>query len=164
MTGPTHRDLCILAGRWLRRRGCSVVLVDVRTNRTSEQPDAIGWQYGFHSLLVEAKTSRADFFHDAKKWHRVEGGHMGQQRWFLAPRGLVTAAEVPEGWGLLEVRGSKVFVAKDAPERDFDPRLLRNEMPLMVAQIERVQQGRPTHVLPLTGEPADVDGVQEATP
>lgn len=151
----THEGLCRLAARWLRRRGCSVVLVEPQTLRTGEFPDAIGWR-GLTSWLVECKVSRADFRRDQKKLHRQPGaGGMGAVRWYLTPPGLLTPAEVPPGWGLLEARGTRVFVVKRVgllpngwPEAEAPPETLRSEMALLLAQLERVAKDRPTHVQP----------------
>lgn len=157
---PSHHDLCVMAGRWLRRQGCTVVLLEPQTMRTDEFPDAIGWKFCTVSWLVECKTSRADFFADAKKLHRQTGMGMGQVRYYLAPRGMLQPGEMPAGWGLLEAHGSRVHVAQRAPnvgewghlEGGRDDAILAREVPLLIAQLERLQQGRPLHLCPAQGE------------
>jgi len=81
-----------------------------------EVPDAIGWlNAGKCSVLIECKTSRSDFLADAKKMFRRRQEHgMGRYRFYMAPVGLLAADEMPEHWGLLEVRGRAVDVAKVA--------------------------------------------------
>lgn len=80
---------------------------------TDEQPDAIGWEYSGKSTLVECKTSRADFFRDAGKSFRKHPDlGLGQHRYFLTPAGLVGFDDVPEGWGLLEVRGAGIRLVR----------------------------------------------------
>lgn len=94
-----------------------------------EIPDAIGWLRSGVSLLVECKASRGDFLSDAVKPSRKAGKTRGQPnlgsaasepttriprkteglgayRFYLAPSGLLVPEELPEGWGLLELRSS----------------------------------------------------------
>ncbi|MCC4613638.1 hypothetical protein LL963_16325 [Xanthomonas campestris pv. esculenti] len=110
----THAELVKTAGRWLRgTAGCSVVLEELcAATRNGENPDAIGWYCG-STLLIECKASRSDFLADRKKHFRIcpENG-MGMYRYFMAPRGLLRADEMPERWGLLEVSGQRVFVVR----------------------------------------------------
>jgi hypothetical protein len=100
----THSDLVARAGKWLRRQGCRVVLLDDFVCNTSpnEKPDAIGWRDGL-SILIECKASRADFLADRKKPFRIDPSQgMGDWRFILAPEGVVQrCGEIPEGWGLL---------------------------------------------------------------
>jgi len=112
---PTHSQLVELAVRWLRRQGCRVILHDPFRTPLAEQPDAIGWRDGL-SLLVEAKTSRADFLADAQKPWRIDPAKgMGDWRFFLAPAGLLSPDELPPGWGLLEAAGARVRLAAGGP-------------------------------------------------
>lgn len=108
-----HADLCAIAVKWLQRAnsaggpGCHVAVSECRSGWSGEIPDAIGFRaVGFEdgSTVVECKTSRADFLADRKKAHRAAGG-MGNWRYFLAPEGLISPNELPEGWGLLTVNG-----------------------------------------------------------
>lgn len=97
-----HETLCSAAGRWLAGScQCGVVLME-RATATSETPDAIGWRQQ-SSILVECKTSRADFLADAKKPYRrnPETG-MGRYRVYLTPPDLLTAEDLPDGWSLYE--------------------------------------------------------------
>ena len=112
----THKELVIRAERWLRNTiGCSVVLAELVTN-AGEVPDAIGWKSGT-STLVECKVSRSDFFRDAAKMGRQTGMHMGDMCYYMTPPSLVTQEEVPFYWGLIEVHGRTVKVAKRAAVR-----------------------------------------------
>lgn len=95
----THSQLVREAANWLRNTcHCRVVATELRTY-ISETPDAMGWRSD-KSILVECKTSRADFLADAKKPHRYGDG-IGNERWFYMPDGLVLAPHVPAGWGLI---------------------------------------------------------------
>jgi hypothetical protein len=98
-----------------------------RSNR--EIPDAIGWLRSGVSLLIECKASRGDFLSDAVKPSRRSGKSgvpgspaltvpkpelkptrktegLGAYRFYLTPSGLLRPDELPEGWGLLELRFS----------------------------------------------------------
>lgn len=106
-----HSDLCKLALSWLKRpnsrkgHGCAVALSECRTGWDGEIPDAIGFrttapQSG--SVLIEVKTSRADFLADKDKPHRQSGG-VGDWRYYMAPEGVLQLSDMPERWGLIEV-------------------------------------------------------------
>ena len=145
----THDDLRCRAIRWLyNTRRCRVVLSELQT-QCLETPDAIGWKSGFWSILVECKTSRSDFHADRRKIHRREPQYgVGAERFYLAPKGILRAEDIPERWGLLEVIGRRVCVAKQVPmrleelPRPVDQRTdysLRQEMSIMVSALARVR-------------------------
>ena len=97
-------DLLVRRGeKWLNSQGCKVVIRDEMRAFTTEIPDVIGWRDGL-SILIECKTSRADFLSDAKKSFRQhpEQG-MGDWRFFMCPPGIIQPIDLPEGWGLLWV-------------------------------------------------------------
>ncbi|CAM3656982.1 adenylosuccinate synthase [Bordetella flabilis] len=108
-----HRSLCEIAVRWLKRArsaggpGCAVAVSECKTGHDGEIPDAIGFRHTGYaptdgSVLIEVKVSRADFLADARKHHRKAGG-VGSWRYYMAPEGLIDPAELPDGWGLLQV-------------------------------------------------------------
>jgi hypothetical protein len=107
----THAELCALALKWLKRPnsaggpGCAVAVSECRTGWNGEIPDAIGFRCiapNAGSVVVEVKTSRADFLADGKKPHRASGG-VGNWRYYMAPEGMLAFSDLPAGWGLLEV-------------------------------------------------------------
>lgn len=107
----THDELCGIAGRWLRNTaGCKVAMTElVALCGNGEIPDAIGWR-GNDSILIECKTSRADFFADkAKSFRQMPERGMGALRYFMAPAGVLRVDDLPPRWGLLEVQGKRVF-------------------------------------------------------
>jgi len=115
---PAHRDLVRLAEGWLRNAcGCGVVLRDPfwACVETGERPDAIGWR-GAVSILVECKTSRADFLVDRKKPFRVrtELG-MGDWRFYLCPPQIIQTEDLPLGHGLLWAEGRTVHQVHGVP-------------------------------------------------
>lgn len=116
----THDELVSRAYRWLRARGCKVICWRRNTN-CHEQPDALGFRRCGWSWLIECKVSRADFFADRDKPHRVLG--VGSYRYYLTPPDLIGATEVPDGWGLLEVRGRSVMEVVPARFRSCDRNL-----------------------------------------
>ena len=81
----------------------TIVITELSTS-CSETPDAIGFDAGGFSTLIECKASRADFHADNKKYFRrsPETG-MGHRRYFMAPVGLLKPEIMPDGWGLIEV-------------------------------------------------------------
>lgn len=107
-----HRALCDVAVKWLQRphsaqgHGCNFAVSECQSGfRGGEIPDAIGfraqgWRDG--TVLVEVKVSRADFYADRVKPHRISGG-MGNWRYFMAPTGLIRPDDLPPRWGLIEV-------------------------------------------------------------
>lgn len=140
----THAELVALAARWLRgTRKCSLVATERKPWSTDEHPDAIGWRPRGESILVEAKTSVADWLADLRKPHRAGAG-MGRERWFLTPWGLL-AGRVgtgwPAGWGLLGVRNGKVFRVVEAIDRGPVAEVLAAELPLLVAITRNAMSG-----------------------
>lgn len=105
-----HAGLCRVAVAWLQRsqsaggHGCHVAVSECRTGFGGEVPDAIGFRAAGVDdgcVIVECKTSRADFRADGAKPHRLQDG-MGNWRYYLTLPGLICASELPAGWGLLE--------------------------------------------------------------
>ena len=148
--GVSHRELCVIGGKWLRRgHRCVVVGVEPRSWKTSEHPDAIGWRADGWSVMIEVKVSRADFLADRHKAHRGEGAEyaMGQERWYLTPKGLVQPSEVPEGWGLAEWTGQQVKVVvptaswkvRRALQPAVDTRRMRWEVGLLLSLVQRTR-------------------------
>lgn len=99
----THAELVTLAEKWLWRQNCGVVFAELSTLATPETPDAIGFRTTT-SILIECKATRADFLADKNKPFRQDPSRgMGDWRFYLTPKDLVTIDELPEGWGLIEV-------------------------------------------------------------
>lgn len=126
-----HRKLVQRAGRWLRGGAkihadgdhwqtvrCAVVATELVV--THEIPDAIGWAYGgLFSVLVECKTSRADFKADRGKYFRDNPkSGMGRYRYYFTPSGLICVDELPPLWGLLELSGRSVQVIRLADRHE----------------------------------------------
>jgi len=85
----THAELVERATRWLRNKGCQVIVTSGNVC-CLELPDAIGWNGSGYSILVECKISRSDFRRDLKKWFRDPSAKgIGSDRFYLAPEGII---------------------------------------------------------------------------
>lgn len=113
----THDELCLVAERFLKSNGFGVVFHDkFRAAASSgECPDALGFRSGT-SCLIEVKCSRSDFFADRKKHFRIspEKG-MGDWRFFMCEPDVISVADLPEGWGLLHVKGNRIMKVHGFP-------------------------------------------------
>jgi hypothetical protein len=123
------------------RYRCGIILSE-QACCSGEIPDVIGWKARCRSVLVECKNSRADFLADrAKPWRMDSAGALGCERFYMAPAGMIAAADLPPGWGQLEVRGRKVEIAVACHKRKSlrTPEGLLNEMNLLLASLRRVE-------------------------
>ncbi len=104
-----HAQLVKATEKWMRNTiGCGVTFREfVAYTSTGEIPDVIGWVNG-HCIMAEVKVSRADFLSDGKKKHRqplLANEVLGHYRFYVTLPGIAKAEEIPEGWGLYELRG-----------------------------------------------------------
>lgn len=135
----THPQLVERAVRWLRSYRCGVVLSE-QACVSGEMPDAIGWKRANHSVLVECKVTRADFLADRSKRFRLKPEQgVGSERFYLTPTALVTVAELPAGWGLLEYRRGRVEMLHASAKNLRTAAGLRYEMNLLLASLRRVE-------------------------
>lgn len=138
----THADLVELAVTWLRGRyRCGIVLSE-QACCTGEVPDVIGWKGRCRSVVVECKITRADYLADrGKPWRQNSETAVGCERFYMAPAGLIAAAELPADWGLLAVRGRKVEIAVASSTRRSlrSPEGMMHEMNLLLASLRRVE-------------------------
>lgn len=105
----THNELNMIASKWLVLKGCSVVISELRTWGTQEIADVIGFTSG-ESILIESKTSRADFFADMKKpWRKEPSKGMGNYRFIFCEKNLIKKEELLPNWGLLEHDNGKII-------------------------------------------------------
>lgn len=77
------------------------------------------WPSGnFTRVAYEIKVSRNDFLRELKNPNkRAFGMGISNEFWFAAPPGVAKPAEIPEGLGLLELRGSKLVAVVHAKHR-----------------------------------------------
>lgn len=95
-----HRKLVKAAERWLiTSKGCNPVFCEKGSRGCQEIPDAIGWTCE-GSIVVECKTSKADFIANSKKTLTL-----GNERYFLMENSLYEQVKdiVPDGWGILNI-------------------------------------------------------------
>lgn len=142
MPGKIHSDLVAIAAAWLLKK-YPVVITDM-VSGARETPDAIGIR-SYESTLVECKASRSDFQRDARKPHRQDpDGGMGNFRYYLTTVGMVKPAEVPEGWGLLEVNGRGKVRTLVQPERRKSDH--SQEQAILLSALRRIGQNPPEGV------------------
>lgn len=132
----THKEAVKRMSLWLRNsHGCSVVFAELVAS-IEEHPDVIGWKHGL-STLVECKVSRADFLADKnKRFRKIEDMGMGDIRYFAAPPGVLLAEDMPDGWGLLEIRDRQVRKIKDA---EVKPANKAHEVIMLASAIRRLE-------------------------
>lgn len=133
----THKQLVKKAKAWLTKSH-RVVLTELATS-TSETPDAIGFKGTSEagSTLIECKTSRADFHADKHKHFRREPERgMGDRRYFMAPKGVLSPDDLPEGWGLLEVTEHQV---KEKAPAKFVKANKAAEIIMLISVIRRLE-------------------------
>lgn len=118
MADEQHKELCERGKNWLKKSfGCQVAFAELDTI-SGEQPDCFGVRHGL-TVLIEVKVSRSDFLADRKKPWRKEGEGMGQLRYFLAPKGLLSTDDMPLGWGLIEATNKQLKIVKGVnPKKD----------------------------------------------
>ena len=124
-TNSLHYELCCLGAKFLKSRKNAepwetpnkYVAVELVT-LTAENPD-IWATNGYHTTLVEVKTSHSDFLADQKKWSRskvaeLSDKQLGNYRYYLCPEGVIDESEIPDKWGLLVYDGKKIVKVKNA--------------------------------------------------
>ena len=121
-----HDLLSLLGLTWCFNLGCVVGMNEIQLAGVGiADAVAFGITRGHQrGVLIESKTSRADFQRDQKKYHRRYGANAGygiSDRYYISPVGLLSPDEVPEGWGLLEPEGGVAAIRKRAEYQTPDP-------------------------------------------
>lgn len=147
----THDDLVKRAVKWLKsavyaknpsptgtidrvwyKPGCGVAVPELVSGNYGEIPDAFGWGLDY-SWLVECKASRSDFLANKRK---LTTG-IASYRFFLCPPDMISASELPDGWGLLYCHPKKISVIA-WPIKNTN-RNIRGEMAMMYSLLRRVE-------------------------
>ena len=135
----THGQMVERAVGWLRAYGCGVVLSE-QACISGEMPDAIGWKGACHSVLIECKISRSDFLLDREKPSRKKPqAGLGCERFYFTPPGMVSPAELPCGWGLLESHSRKIRTLQPSQLKLRTAVGFRYEMNMLLASLRRVE-------------------------
>ena len=137
----THDDLVKKAAKWLRGQGCVVIITEMAGQ--TQQPDAIGFRHT-HSILIECKANRSDFLSDKHKPFMRSNDSMGDLRYYFTPIGIIKIEELPDGWGLLEPHGKRIYKAREAEwqkEKSYS-----SEISLLVSTIRRIKGIEPEGV------------------
>ena len=137
----THDDLVQRAARWLRNtKNCPLVYTEPVTWRIPECPDAIGWNGGQPgSIVVECKTSQADWQRDVHKPFRSFGG-LGRLRYYLVPKGLPAPNNLIPFWGILDCCPRQIRVRREAQIVDRDRWGALQEIWLLSSLVLRVRE------------------------
>lgn len=89
--------------------------------------------------MVECKIDRADFISDTRKPFRTDGRGLGSERYYLTLPGMIRYEELVFGWGLLELRGNRVWTVGLASSDDSRSKeSMRREVGLLSALLHRV--------------------------
>jgi len=140
----THKALVKRISSWLKGTKRFTVVFSELSTQAGETPDVIGWQGRAYSWLIEVKVSRADFLSDKhKRFRRAEESGMGDRRYFCAPRGMLTANEIPDGWGLLEV-DEHVHITREATYKEANK---GNECVMMMSMLRRLEIATAVYVV-----------------
>src|SRR5260370_41767295 len=137
----THAQLVRLGEHWLRTRyRCGIVLSE-QSCASGETPDVIAWKSKCRSVVVECKITRADFLADREKPFRKNPElAMGCERFYLVPRGLLKAEELPRHWGLLECKGREIRITvKPCRQTQRSQTGLMWEMNLLLASLRLIE-------------------------
>ncbi len=129
-----HEKLVKKARAWLLRDH-SVVISEMAS--IGEQADAIGFSTS-GSTVIECKATRSDFLADLKKhFRRFPEMGMGSVRFYLTPwgRGIIRIHELPTGWGLLELRGERVYRTQESGPFHKNAKA---EIDLLISALRRV--------------------------
>lgn len=143
----THRELCSRAASWLKNTlNCRCVITEPGAIvYGGEIPDVLGW-VNQRCILIECKTSLADFRADQQKQCRRSPHHvakaMGHWRFYFAPQGVLPHDKVPEGWGLYEVCGRSVKHASGIKYANARPGIFTSnkdsEITMLLHHINRI--------------------------
>jgi len=100
-----------------------------------EEADAIGFSSN-GSFLIECKASRSDFKSDKnKRFRQTPEMGMGTYRYYFCPWSMIQKWEIPHEWGLLWLKGKRVFNIKDAEPQK---KSYGSEQRLLISAIRRI--------------------------
>lgn len=140
----THKELNELGKKFLQgkcsngRYKCQVIRAELKSS-ANEIPDVVGF-YSGACVIIESKTSMADFNRDRNKTHRETG--MGDYRFFLCKDNLIKEEHLYDDWGLLHTDGKDVKIIKHATYRGKE-RSRFEDCLIMYSIIRRLESKKP---------------------
>lgn len=94
-------------------------------------------------LGFEIKVARSDWLSELRNPDKSDYFVTRTDKWYLATtQGVAKAEEIPEAWGWIELRGSRLVTAKEAPKREafmdkqFAIALLQRLRPSVETEVE----------------------------
>jgi len=134
----THSELAKMAEQWLRiKMDCPMTAVGA-TLHSGENPDVIGFFDGGDSVVMECKTSKADFATDKyKPCRRFPENGMGDYRYLAVPVGVFKYGDrIYKNWGVIEFDDEGNFRIEAAPIK-FEYSRKDLEIALLVSAMRR---------------------------
>lgn len=117
---------------------------------------------GFALIGHEVKVSRSDWLRELKDPGKADAfRRYCEQWWLVAPEGVAHREELPEGWGLLVVKGGRCRAVVKAPKLKYEPIPRGLVVSLTRAAIRRGRLGgedRSVAVLGARSEPGQEGG------
>ncbi|MCK4521407.1 MAG: MmcB family DNA repair protein [Nanoarchaeota archaeon] len=133
-----HSELVQIAAKWMR--GKYLIVITEMASGAGEEADVIGFN-GYNSTLIECKASIMDFNTDKyKSYRRYPESGMGSQRYYFTIGKLLHPQNLPEGWGLLELHGKRVYNIRNSVNFKKD---YRKELSLLTSAIRRIGKTAP---------------------
>ncbi len=121
MESTLHKHLKSLSLYWLKEKMTDLCANEVKlyVRRKKLKADALGINLKRkEARIIEVKATRADFLRD-KILHSEHGYYtIADYAYVMAPTGLINAAEIPKGYGLLEVDPFDNITVKRNPVRN----------------------------------------------
>lgn len=108
-----HGELCEFIADYARKNmNAGLIFVEHKTSTVHQIPDVLIYRPTC-TIELEVKVQRGDFLSDKNKPHRKDPSKgVGDYRFYVAPRGIIKAEELPKHWGLLEVTNKRVIATK----------------------------------------------------
>lgn len=99
----SHAELCHKAALYLLTTGNFPIVCQEMHSALQEIPDVYAKNRHF-SVVIECKTSKADFERDKKKrFRRYPKEGLGRYRYYFCEVGLITEKDLPKKWGLIYI-------------------------------------------------------------
>lgn len=143
----THKQLVERGGNWLTSsKSCIVTIMERQSGGLSgESPDVLGWDCNGHSYLIECKVSLSDFYQDKNKHFRDSANGyncgMGELRYYLCPKGLISPDQVPEKWGLLYATDYQIRTIKHPTPYNLSNDVQRYEIAMIARMMRDIRLG-----------------------